>query len=63
MVWFDFDADGLRAGKLGQIINDKLQNDPKTQTQIQGLQTTLGLKFPDDLHDVTLYGRRLYARG
>jgi hypothetical protein len=50
------DADAVQASQLWDIVYKKAQQNPDTQNGIDQLETVTGMKFPKDMHDVTLYG-------
>jgi hypothetical protein len=51
------DMDTAKGTKLWDIFDDHLQNNDGVQSGIDQLQQITGVRFPQDFHDVTLYGR------
>jgi hypothetical protein len=51
------DVDAARASSLGKAINDRLTAVPEYQRKIAQVSVVTGMTYPQDLHDVTLYGR------
>jgi hypothetical protein len=51
------DMDTAKSSKLWDIVDDRLQNKPDVERGIGQLEQITGLRFPQDFHDVTLYGR------
>ncbi|MCY2950736.1 MAG: hypothetical protein NTU53_02015 [Planctomycetota bacterium] len=52
------DMDALRESKTWKtLLQGELEKNPGFQTTVQNVQVFTGFRFPQDLHDVTLYGK------
>ncbi len=51
------DLDGLQGSKIWDAIHQKLMANPDFQAGISQMETVTGVQFPQNMHDLTLYGR------
>ncbi len=51
------DMDAARHSKTWEAVDDHLANNEGFQSSVAQIEQATGMQFPDDVHDVTLYGR------
>jgi len=57
------DMDAVQASKVGAMLTAKLDKDPRAQAGLNEVQILSGMKIPQDLHDVTIYGKDFTPEG
>lgn len=50
------DMDAARGTRTWDMIREHLEQDPNYQSKLAEVQALTGMRFPQDLHDVTLFG-------
>ena len=51
------DVDAARPTKLWQAVIDRLDREPGAKAKLGQIEAVSGMRFPRDLHDVTVYGQ------
>ena len=51
------DVDAARGTKIWDILSHKLAQDPNYAQKVEDVATISGMHFPEDVHDVTLFGK------
>lgn len=57
--WFvHIDVDAIKAGQIPQTVGSLVLNSPASGRELKRLAEVAGLNLPEDLHGITIYGRR-----